>query len=234
MTFLLALDDTDTLSSRGTGRLARAIADLLGQEYPVLGVTRHQLYVHESIPYTSHNSCAVIHIGPCGNGQEDRIFSLACDHMRADFVEGSDPGIAIAKRATVSPEVIAFGQDAKRMVLTQEQARALAKKSSICLEGLGGTEDGVIGALAGIGLAATGDDGRFIQIGKIRMITGPTTAETLLDAGIDQILTLEGVPVTTGMIHVQEGKSVKPCPVSGRAVLFVEKRNGTYRAVKRD
>ena len=234
MTLLLALDDTDTLSSRGTGRLARAIADLIGLEYPVLGVTRHQLYVHESIPYTSHNSCAVIYLGPCGNGQEDRIFSLACEHMRADFVEGSDPGIALAKRATVSPEVIAFGHDAKRRVLTKEEARALAKKSSIRLEGLGGTEDGVIGALAGIGLAATGNDGRFIQIGRIREITGPAPAETLLDAGIDLILTLEDVPVTTGMIQVPEGKSVKPCPVSGKAVLFVEKRDGTYRAVKRD
>lgn len=234
MTLLLALDDTDTLSSRGTGRLARAIADLIGKNYPVLGVTRHQLYVHESIPYTSHNSCAVIHLGPCGNGQEDRIFSLACEHMRADFVEGSDPGIAMAKRATVSPEVIAFGHHAKRRVLTKEEARALAKKSSIRLEGLGGTEDGVIGALAGIGLAATGNDGRFIQIGRIREITGPAPAETLLDAGIDLILTLEDVPVTTGMIQVPEGKSVKPCPVSGKAVLFVEKRDGTYRAVKRD
>ncbi len=234
MTLLLALDDTDTLSSRGTGRLARAIADLLGQEYPVLGVTRHQLYVHESIPYTSHNSCAVIHIGLTGIDQEDRIFSLAREHMRSDFIEGSDPGIAIAKRAAVSPEVIAFGQDAKQMVLTQEQARALAKMSSIRLEGLGGTEDGVIGALAGIGLAAMGNDGRFIQKGRIREITGPTTAETLLGAGIDLILTLEDIPVTTGPIQVQEGKSVKPCPISGKAVLFVEKRNGTYRAVKRD
>lgn len=234
MTFLLAIDDTDTLSSRGTGRLARAIADLLGQEYLVLGVTRHQLYVHEDIPYTSHNSCAVIHIGPDAGGHEERIFSLACRHMHDDFIEGSDPGIAIAELAAVPPEVVTFGQDAKRRVLTQEQARILAKRSSIRLEGLGGTEDGVIGALAGIGLAATGNDGRFIQKGRIREITGPATAETLLDAGIDLILTLEGMSVTTGMIQVQEGKSVKPCPVSGKVVLFVEKRNGTYRAVKRD
>jgi len=234
MTYLLSIDDTDTLDSRGTGRLARAIATLLGKEYPVLGVTRHQLFVHESIPYTSHNSCAVIHIGPCANDQEKRIFSLACGHMEEDFVEGSDPGIAIADLAAVTPAVVTFGQNAKTMVIRQEQARTLARDSSIRLEGLGGSEDGVIGALAGIGLAATGNDGRFIQKGRIREITGPAPAEMLLGAGIDLILSTEGVPVTTGIIQVQEGKSAKPCPVSGKAVLFVEEREGTFHAVKRD
>jgi hypothetical protein len=234
MTILLAIDDTDTIESRGTGRLARAIATLLENEYPVLGVTRHQLYVHESIPYTSHNSCAVIHIGLCAKDQEMRIFSLARDYMKEDFVEGSDPGIAIANLAAVAPAVITFGQHAKTMVLRQEQARVLAKDHSIRLEGLGGSEDGVIGALAGIGLAATGNDGRYIQKGRIREITGPAPAELLLDAGIELILTTEGVPVTTGIIRVQEGKSVKPCPVSGKTVLFVEERKGTFHAVKRD
>ncbi|MDD1708493.1 MAG: ABC transporter substrate-binding protein [Methanoregulaceae archaeon] len=197
-------------------------------------MTRHQLYVHESIPYTSHNSCAVIHLGPCANDQERRIFSLARDYMKEDFIEGSDPGIAIADLGAVTPAVVTFGQHAKTMVLRQEQARALAKDNSIRLEGLGGSEDGVIGALAGIGLAATGNDGRYIQKGRIRDITGPAPAELLLDAGIELILTTEGVPVTTGIIQVQAGKSVKPCPVSGKTVLYVEEREGTFHAVKRD
>lgn len=61
MTLYLGIDDTDTRESRGTGRLARMIARELSRSYPVMGVTRHQLFVHPSIPYTSHNSCAVIH-----------------------------------------------------------------------------------------------------------------------------------------------------------------------------
>jgi hypothetical protein len=88
--------------------------------------------------------------------------------------------------------------------------------------------------MAGLGLAVTGYDGRFIQKGMIREIRGPATAEALLSAGVDTILTFEGVPVTTGMIVVEEGKSVKPCPVSGKAVLFVEERDGVFHAVKRD
>jgi hypothetical protein len=233
MTLFLSIDDTDSLDSRGTGRLARAIADQLSQDYTVPAVTRHQLFVHESIPYTSHNSCAVIHIEAEGP-DEEKIYSIARDLMKEDFIEGSDPGIALADMTAVTPAIVTFGQDAKRMVLTQEKARTLARNCSIKLEGLGGTEDGVIGAMAGLGLAATGYDGRFLQKGSIRDIRGPASAEELLSAGIEMILTLEGVPVTTGMIQVQEGKSVKPCPVSGKAVLFVEEREGALHAVKRD
>jgi hypothetical protein len=234
MTFFLSIDDTDSLNSRGTGRLARAIADTLGQEYPVTAVTRHQLFVHESIPYTSHNSCAVIHIGPTAPDQAERIFSVARRVMLEDFVEGSDPGIALAHIGEVTPAMVAFGQDAKRTVLTQEKARTLAKNCSIRLEGLGGTEDGVIGAMAGIGLASTGYDGRYLQKGRIRDILGPASAEMLLAAGIDMILTLDGVPVTTGTIMSQEGKSVKACPIRGKTVLFVEEKEGALHAVKRD
>ncbi len=234
MTFFLSIDDTDSLDSRGTGRLARAIADTLGQEYPVAAVTRHQLFVHESIPYTSHNSCAVIHIGPTAPDQAERIFSIARRVMMEDFVEGSDPGIALAHMNEVTPAMVAFGQDAKRVVLTQEKARTLAKNCSIRLEGLGGTEGGVIGAMAGIGLASTGYDGRFLQKGTIRDVRGPAPAETLLTAGVDMILTVDGIPVTTGIIMVEEQKSVKACPVNGKAVLFVEEREGALHALKRD
>jgi len=50
MTILVSIDDTDNLNSRGTGRLARAIANTLAGDYPVYGVTRHQLYMHPRYP----------------------------------------------------------------------------------------------------------------------------------------------------------------------------------------
>lgn len=58
----VGLDDTDTKDSRGTGRLARSIALALSTKYHIFGVTRHQLFVHPDIPFTSHNSSAVIHV----------------------------------------------------------------------------------------------------------------------------------------------------------------------------
>jgi hypothetical protein len=234
MTILVSIDDTDSLNSRGTGRLARAIADTLAADYPIYGVTRHQLFVHPDIPYTSHNSCAVIHVEANGNADVDKIFAIAQHVMLADFIEGSDPGVAVAPADQVAPPLIAFGKDAKCTILTQEKARTLAKNLNIRLKGLGGTEDGVIGAMAGLGLAVNLNDGRFLQRGQIREVLGPSSVQQLLAAGVDEVCTLDGRTITTGTVMIEEQKSPKACPVNGRTVLFVEERDGILAAVKRD
>ena len=56
----IGLDDTDNLESRGTGHLAREIAAAIAANYPLLGVTRHQLLVDPRVPCTKNNSCAAI------------------------------------------------------------------------------------------------------------------------------------------------------------------------------
>lgn len=234
MTIFVCMDDTDNLNSRGTGRLARAVASELAKTYPVIGVTRHQLYVHPDIPYTSHNSCGVIHINMDGYEHLDEIFEIAREEMLNDFIEGSDPGLSVANHEQIKPSLIAYGKDAQQTVLTQEKARTLAKNLEIRLEGLGGTEDGVIGSMAGLGLALTSNDGRFLQIGSIRELVGPQTVQALLDVGVDDIYNLDGRRVTSGTIWNEETKSVKPCPVNGKAILFVEEVNGELRAVKRN
>ncbi len=234
MTILLSLDDTDNLTSRGTGRLARDIAAMIESEYPVRAVTRHQLFVHESIPFTSHNSCAVIHIDAEGRKAADIVFNIAENAIMNDFIEGSDPGIASADAGCIPPAVVAFGKDAKSRVVSQEEARVLASNSAIRLKGLGGTEDGVIGAMAGLGLALTGNDGRYLSLGQVRIHTGPQDTVTLLKSGINGIFALDGREITEGIITIQEGKSAKPCPVNGKAILFVEELNGAFHAVKRD
>ncbi len=234
MAVYVCMDDTDNLNSRGTGRLARAVAAKLSENYSVLGVTRHQLYVHPDIPYTSHNSCGVIHLELSGQEYLEDIFDIAKAEMRDDFIEGSDPGLAVASTEQISPALIAYAKDAKNTVLSQDKARTLAKNLGIQLEGLGGTEDGVIGAMAGLGLASTTNDGRFLMIGEIRELTGAQTVQKLIRAGIDGVYTLDGQPVTEGTIFNEENKSVKPCPVNGQAILYVEKRNGEFWAVKRN
>ncbi|HZD42466.1 MAG TPA: ABC transporter substrate-binding protein [Methanomicrobiales archaeon] len=228
MTVLLGIDDTDIPSSRGTGRLARQIADALSSDYTILGVTRHQLLVHPSIPYTSHNSSAVLHLGDGGeeNSCED-IFRRARELLMADYIEGSDPGLAVAREDSVPPEVLDFGRSAKTQVLTQGIALELADECGILIEGLAGTRDGVIGALAGIGLAASQNDGRFIIRRRTRDLWGEQTVATLLDAGVDLVMTPGGEQISHGMVHLK--KFPKPALVDGQAVLFVERWNGGYR-----
>jgi hypothetical protein len=233
-TIFLSIDDTDSLESRGTGRLARTIADAIAEEFLVYGVTRHQLFVHEDIPYTSHNSCAVIHICEESPGIASHAFTMAQDLMLDDFIEGSDPGVAIALTEQIAPSLVAYGRDAQHTILTQERARTLARNLNIPLLGLGGTEDGVIGAMAGLALASTRNDGRFLQLGAIRDIAGPSSVEDLLAGGIDEVWNIAGPRVTRGIVQNPDGKSPKPCPVNGRAVLFVEERDGELFPIKRD
>lgn len=233
MQIYIAMDDTDSLKSRGTGRLARAAAEEVAKELNVSGVTRHQLYVHEDIPFTSHNSCAVLHIDGEDVSDKKWIFETVKEVMLNDFIEGSDPGVAVACADEITAPLIAFGRDAQKEVMTQNNARKLAKNLGIRLEGLGGTEDGVIGTMAGLGLAKGGNDGRFIQTGNIREICGPSDIATLIDAGVDLVYTTDGRIVENGRVIIEEGKSVKPCPVDGKAVLFVEEIDGAFYSVKR-
>ena len=64
MRCLIGIDDTDNLESRGTGFRARQLGGRLAEAGlgKVRGITRHQLFVHPSIPYTSHNSSACLDV----------------------------------------------------------------------------------------------------------------------------------------------------------------------------
>jgi hypothetical protein len=233
MTVLLALDDTDMPGTPGTGRLARVLATAIADQFPVAGVTRHQLLVDPAIPYTSHNSSAVLHIG-AGADAVGHLVLLARELILDGFAEGADPGLAAADADAVSPAVVAFGQDAKRCVLTQGQALRLARKTGLLLEPLGGTGGGVIGALAGIGLAATGSDGRYLELGSIRALGPEATVEAALGAGIVAVLTPDGDTVISGRLVCDRGRGPKPAMVRGRPVLFVEACEDGWCALRRD
>jgi hypothetical protein len=226
----VGIDDTDTKESRGTGRLARDIATELQLKNPIFGVTRHQLFVHPDIPFTSHNSSAVIHIQAPANAM-DEIFSTVKKLMLADFIVGSDPGLAIAETLQVDSSAVAFGQDAKTMIVTQQRALNVARNCGIRVEGLGGTNGGVIGAVAGIALASLGTDGRFLLKGKNRELGGIRSISEIINAGIDQIVTPEGDLITDGKVRIP--KNATPSFIRGKAVLFVEKSDDCFVALKR-
>lgn len=229
----VSMDDTDNLESRGTGSLARTIAGKLSKDYQIYGVTRHQLYDHPDIPYTSHNTCAVIQIENTGVEFVDDIFEMVKYEMLDDFMDGSDPGLAVVHYDQITPALVAFGIDAKCIVLNQERARKLAHNMHIRLEGLGGTEDGVIGAMAGIGLASSKYDGRFLRIGTKDVKGYAKTAEELFEAGVDQIVTVDGLNVTDGVIHNPQGRLLKTCPLGDKVILFVEEDDGVLKVVNR-
>jgi hypothetical protein len=110
-------------------------------------------------------------------------------------------------------------------LVTQAEARALAAEHEIHLEGLAGTQDGVIGALAAIGLASTGDDGRVVHIGSedgvdLLECGGVQPVETILSHGVADIRCVHTLNrVRFG--NVDLGKRLRPNYRAGRVVLFV-------------
>jgi hypothetical protein len=216
----LGLDDTDTLDSPGTGHLARQIAAALASHYPLLGVTRHQLLVDPRVPYTAKNSSAAIALASNGHVDPEALLMCVRAIMRDHFNPGSDPGLCIASR--VPGSVKAFGRSAQREVVSQEEARALAVAHNIRLVGLGGTQDGVIGALAAVGLAASGDDGRYVLVGRSRHLAGLQPVAAVLSAGIADVRTLDGGRVTEGLVLTDK---LRPARRGAQPIAFVEWRS---------
>jgi hypothetical protein len=164
MRMLICLDDTDNLESRGTGELAAELATQLEDRgwARTCFVTRHQLFVHPDVPYTSHNSamCFTAELDrDCGLNQ---VVELAGEFLERESASGSDPGLCVMQAdrvASVAP-LMEFGLSAKRKVLRKDDAYGLARDLGVHLSEHGGTGQGVVGALAGVGLRLGGNDGR--------------------------------------------------------------------------
>ena len=226
---LIGLDDTDNLESRGTGHLARGIAAALAADYPLLGVTRHQLLLDSRVPCTKNNSSAAIALDSDGDADLAALFERVRSLMLADFQPGSDPGLCIAQ--AVPTAVSDFGRRAQRELVSQAEARALAGEYGILLQGLGGDEDGVIGALAAVGLAATGEDGRYVLVGGSRELTGLQPVSALLAAGMVAVQTQDGQPVTEGLIETEK---LRPARRGGRPIAVVEWAGSHWLPLKLD
>jgi len=222
----IGIDDTDTLETRGTGHLARDIAAALAANYEVLGVVRHQLSADPRVPCTHKNSCAAILLA---DGEVTAVFNHIKPLMLADFVPGSDPGLCVAD--AVPAAITAFGHKAQRELVTQAEARALAAAHTILLAGLGGDEDGVIGALSAVGLTAGGSDGRYIEVGRLRELTGLQPVDALLAAGISAVQTLDGQPIHDGLV---DSDRMRPARRDGRPVAIVEWQDDHWFPLKLD
>jgi tRNA(Ile2) C34 agmatinyltransferase TiaS len=226
---LIGLDDTDNLDSPGTGHLAREIAAALAADYRLLGVTRHQLLVDPRVPATKNNSCAAIALDVNGAAEPSVPLERALVLMREAFQPGSDPGLCVARE--VPSTVTAFGRRAQHQLVTQEEARALAAASGIALEGLGGDEGGVIGALAAVGLAASGEDGRYVLVGRSRELAGLQPVSALLEAGVAAVHTAQGRPVTDGLVQCDK---LRPARRGGRPIAVVEWAGDHWSPLKLD
>ena len=217
----IGIDDTDIVGSPGTNQLARKIVRRLGRVAREAIVCRHQLFFDPRVPFTSGNGSASIQLPHGGDVPRDELIASVRDEMRDFFVEGSDPGLAVATTASV--EMTAFAARARAEVVNQSDARTVAARSDCHLEGLGGTNQGIIGALAAIALAAGGDHGRVVHLGQWPWpdrFSGVQPVGAIRERGIADIRTAIGDAFAGDEIDV--GKHLRPNWRGGRVVLFVE------------
>jgi hypothetical protein len=218
-TFLIGIDDTDNATSPGTGRLARMLSDESARQgLDPGGVTRHQFLLDPAIPYTSHNSGACIAVeSESGLSDRDFIFDLIARRS----ADGSDPGVCIAEISQVPAFVTEFANLATEQVVTMSEAFSRARQASITLHGLGGTCQGIIGALGSVGLRASGNNGRFIDLPGLRELQGCVNAEAFDRIGV--AVEHRGCERSPGANDRYETLDwVRPRLAGGRAVLPVQ------------
>jgi len=229
----VGIDDTDTLDDPGTNQLARHLVRELAPQFRGRMIVRHQLLEDSRVPCTKKNGCASVQF----DANAAASMAALVDRLRALIVpwcpKASDPGLCVA--ATVPQTVIDWGLRCKRELVTQAEAHQIAADAGIHLEGLGGTQDGVIGALAAIGLLATKNDGRVVHYGSADEdwydVTGCLTVDEVLRRGVDEVLTIEDEKtVPSGMVDV--GKRLRPNYRQGRVVLYVARRGEAWEAVR--
>lgn len=115
MHYSVCVDDTDMPGTKGTGWLLDTICQALEKERigTCSAISRHQLFVHEDIPFTSHNSAMCVDIWLFPGQTCSGLIDFMAAALEKGAVNGSDPGLCVA------------------------------------------------GALAGIGLRLSGNDGRY-------------------------------------------------------------------------
>jgi len=164
----------------------------------VYAISRHQLFVHPDIPFTSHNSSACLDVE---TNDIDLVKAFSVDYLKRESAEGSDVGLCIACYGAVNERIMRWGHRAKIEVLVQEEAYLIAKEENIYLEGFLGTKGGIIGALAGVGLRKFGNDGRFFWLSgkELREFNGIYTSSELIESShFDQIISSNGQIVNPG------------------------------------
>jgi tRNA(Ile2) C34 agmatinyltransferase TiaS len=232
---LVGIDDTDVVGSPGTNQLARAIVARLGRLAQGTVICRHQLFFDPRVPYTSKNGSASIQLPRCEASQRAELIAAVREVMTGWYVEGSDPGLCVASGCSAA--MTAFSSRAKVEVVEQEDARAVAAAAGCHLEGLGGTEQGIIGALAAVALAHGGNDGRVVHVDGWPYpddFGGVREVEAIVARGVDEVRELGSGEGFAGRL-VDVGKRLRPSWRDGRIVLYVEPPDKTarpWRAVK--
>ncbi|MBF4692373.1 hypothetical protein [Fusibacter ferrireducens] len=261
MRIYVCIDDTDNIDSIGTGTVADYIKEKIEEELELVctPTTRHQLLIHEDIPYTSHNSsmCFVVEQSRSDmvntldmlDKSDTQVFEneanlwtesyeqikrIATDTILEYRAEGSDPGLCVVLNPDeeVHSKLIQFGMEAKVSIKTKSDAYGLASALGIHLSEHGGTGGGVIGAMAGVGLRLSGNDGE-VKASLKSLDKGLYSVEALMALPeVDVIRHRDSLSIVESGDILFTSKS-KTILRDGQFTLFVLGSEGAYKALEK-
>ncbi|MFP3853001.1 MAG: hypothetical protein ACLFWD_01770 [Anaerolineales bacterium] len=227
MDYLLGLDDTDDHSSRGTGYRARQLGRWLQFQglARVNSITRHQLSAAEGIPKTSKNSAACLHLW-LNIGDMDRLQSCLIKFLSMVAAPTAQPGVCLAPAGSVAITVQRFGRICKEGVVELTEAIKRAEAASMWLATTDDLGSGRIGAMAAVGLRASGEDGRYIWLPELRSLKGVTSVmELSSQCGIDVVCSPDGAQAAP-MDRIRLNSWIRPLLRAGQPRVLVESVEG--------
>ncbi|MDO5045563.1 hypothetical protein [Campylobacter sp.] len=228
----MAIDDTDEIGyDKSTGMLAERIASFISENFsPCSFVSRHQLLIDERINYTSHNS-SMCFTANLTQDERDEAIKFAENFLAQESAASSEPGLAVVFEKDIAnlDALVKFGKKAKTEFITKDEAYNQANIQNIYLKELKNEGRGVIGALAGIALRLSGNDGRIK--GKIKLQKDEMSVEELLNLGfIDEVLD-ENFKQVDKNEKISVSSNLKLIVRNFRSVLLVKRdENGKFKA----
>ena len=229
----IGIDDTDTLASDfGTGKVVRWFEKFLPEGCQCRGVVRQQLLVCDEIPYTSHNSAACMLVEVEAEHRADGVLkslaNLASDYLVGQAAAGSDPGLCVVGEYDPSLQALMeYGHGCTHQVSTQKEALRAAKGSFLI--GLGGSNDGLIGAAAAVGLTASGWSGRYLEFQNLRGYRNTVSVSDLTSQGIQVISMDRDAKIPSPNDQVLTNGWVRPFRLGHQPVLVVTPdQNGVW------
>ncbi len=238
--YVIGIDDTDAIGTKGTGAIASEIIEMIEEKQwgTCHQVTRHQLLIHPDIAYTSHNS-AMIFTAQLDESKEEEMIRCVVEYLQKESAEGSDPGFCVLNRNRCIDvqKIIEFGYLAKNKVVTKSLAYQCAKEQEVYLSEHGGEGIGVIGALAGVGLRLSGNDGEMKGgIGRLKAGTTIQVEAVLEHPAVSAVLDVENKNPVDAKDVIYIGWKLKPILYMGEFVVMVTRaqEEGVWNALEKE
>lgn len=229
----VCIDDTDEIGyEKSTGMISEEIQEYIASKYAKCSlITRHQLFIHEDIPYTSHNSsmCFTVDLN---EEQKQDVINFVIAHIEKYSAPTSQPGVCIGFEKDIKDvaKLIQFGFDAKTKVLTKSDAYAMAKEINFHLSEHKNDGQGVIGAIAGVALRLYGSDGRVK--GNIKLKNESISVKDLLEyESIDEVQFKDGSKASDD-IDVFLSDKLKRVMLKHKSVVLIQKSENGYELLR--